>query len=100
MYRLYLLIPHTFQAKNSSDSAEDGNENALVDTIFSLAYGALLLLSHTRLRLIRGRRYGICASNGSGKSTLLRAIRDGKVGEASICPNATSLTFGIPGILG
>lgn len=39
----------------------------------------MLLLSHTTLRLVRGRRYGICAGNGSGKSTLLRAIRDGKV---------------------
>ncbi|KAF8606113.1 hypothetical protein BDV93DRAFT_520970 [Ceratobasidium sp. AG-I] len=47
--------------------------------LFSLAYGALLLLSHTTLRLVRGRRYGICAGNGSGKSTLLRALRDGKV---------------------
>lgn len=58
---------------------EDGTEDILVDTLFSLAYGALLLLSHTTLRLVRGRRYGICASNGSGKSTLLRAIVDGKV---------------------
>ncbi|KAG9019271.1 hypothetical protein FRB90_004540 [Tulasnella sp. 427] len=66
-------------AKNSPDAAQDGSEDVLIDTIFSLAYGALLLLSHTRLRLVRGRRYGICASNGSGKSTLLRAIRDGKV---------------------
>ncbi|KAF8305161.1 hypothetical protein DL93DRAFT_2089730 [Clavulina sp. PMI_390] len=56
-----------------------GDEDILVNTQFSLAYGALLLLSHTVLRLVRGRRYGICASNGSGKSTLLRAIRDGKV---------------------
>ncbi|KAF8748477.1 Chromo (CHRromatin Organization MOdifier) domain [Rhizoctonia solani] len=50
-----------------------------VNALFSLAYGALLLLSHTTLRLVRGRRYGICAGNGSGKSTLLRALRDGKV---------------------
>ncbi|KAJ4001627.1 P-loop containing nucleoside triphosphate hydrolase protein [Lentinula boryana] len=51
----------------------------LCDTLFSLAYGALLLLSHTTLRLIRGRRYGILGTNGSGKSTLLRQLRDGKV---------------------
>lgn len=44
-----------------------------------MAYGALLLLSHTTLRLIRGRRYGILGTNGSGKSTLLRQLRDGKV---------------------
>lgn len=51
----------------------------LCDTLFSLAYGALLLLSHTRMRLVRGRRYGILGTNGSGKSTLMRQLRDGKV---------------------
>jgi len=44
-----------------------------------LAYGALLLLSHTTLRLIRGRRYGILGPNGSGKSTLMRQLKEGKV---------------------
>lgn len=48
-------------------------------TEFSLAYGGLLLLNHTVLKLFRGRRYGIVAANGSGKSTLLKAMRDGKV---------------------
>ena len=51
----------------------------MCDTVFSLAYGALLLLSHTSLRLFRGRRYGILGSNGSGKSTLMRQLRDSKV---------------------
>ncbi|KAL0068769.1 [NU+] prion formation protein 1 [Marasmius tenuissimus] len=60
---------------NGSD--EEGE--VLCDTLFSLAYGALLLLSHTTLRLIRGRRYGILGTNGSGKSTLMRQLRDGKV---------------------
>lgn len=46
---------------------------------FSLAYGGLLLLNHTSLRLHRGHRYGVVAANGSGKSTLLKAMRDGKV---------------------
>ncbi|KAG9048951.1 hypothetical protein FS837_011594 [Tulasnella sp. UAMH 9824] len=43
---------HPKWAKNSPDAAQDGSEDVLVDTIFSLAYGALLLLSHTRLRLV------------------------------------------------
>ncbi|WFD03197.1 [NU+] prion formation protein 1 [Malassezia obtusa] len=51
----------------------------LCKTVFSLAYGGLLLLNHTMLRLHRGHRYGIVAANGSGKSTLLKAMRDGKV---------------------
>jgi elongation factor 3 len=59
------------------DSADEGA--LLCDTVFSLAYGALLLLSHTRLRLVRGRRYGILGPNGAGKSTLMRQLRDGKV---------------------
>jgi elongation factor 3 len=58
---------------------DDGEGELLCDTIFSLAYGALLLLSHTSLKLYRGRRYGILGTNGSGKSTLMRQLRDGKV---------------------
>lgn len=60
-----------------SDNSEEGE--LLCDTLFSLAYGALLLLSHTKLRLFRGRRYGILGTNGSGKSTLMKQLRDGKV---------------------
>ncbi|KAJ3829970.1 P-loop containing nucleoside triphosphate hydrolase protein [Lentinula raphanica] len=65
---------YTVLTNGNSDEGE-----VLCDTLFSLAYGALLLLSHTTLRLIRGRRYGILGTNGSGKSTLLRQLRDGKV---------------------
>ena len=75
-----MLTPPSSQANRSHpDDAglEDGEP--LCDTIFSLAYGALLLLSHTNLKLYRGRRYGILGANGSGKSTLMRQLRDGKV---------------------
>ena len=59
---------------------DDGSVGPLLcDIQFSLAYGGLLLLNHTNLKLRRGRRYGICAGNGAGKSTLMKAIRDGKV---------------------
>ncbi len=61
----------------TTNGADEGE--VLCDTLFSLAYGALLLLSHTTLRLVRGRRYGILGTNGSGKSTLMRQLRDGKV---------------------
>ncbi|CAK5281806.1 unnamed protein product [Mycena citricolor] len=67
------------QAKYQVVAADDEEGEVLCDTLFSLAYGALLLLSHTTLRLIRGRRYGILGTNGSGKSTLMRQLRDGKV---------------------
>jgi len=48
-------------------------------TVFSLAYGAVLILSHTSLKFYRGHRYVILGANGSGKSTLIRQLRDGKV---------------------
>ncbi|KAJ3188547.1 hypothetical protein HK101_009078 [Irineochytrium annulatum] len=46
---------------------------------YSLAYGGMMLLNHTNLTLIRGKRYGLCGANGAGKSTLMRAISQGKV---------------------
>lgn len=59
---------------------DDGSDGPLLcDIQFSLAYGGLLLLNHTNLKLRRGRRYGVCAANGAGKSTLMKAIKDGKV---------------------
>jgi elongation factor 3 len=68
------------QALNKSEHDDQSGEGELLcDSLFSLAYGALLLLSHTTLRLFRGRRYGILGTNGSGKSTLMRQLRDGKV---------------------
>ena len=69
--------PQSKYAVAQTGTDEEGE--VLCDTLFSLAYGALLLLSHTTLRLIRGRRYGILGTNGSGKSTLMRQLRDGKV---------------------
>ncbi|WVQ82413.1 hypothetical protein IAT38_004541 [Cryptococcus sp. DSM 104549] len=68
------------KAKYAPAEEDDGSEGQLLcDIQFSLAYGGLLLLNHTNLKLRRGRRYGVCAANGGGKSTLMKAIRDGKV---------------------
>ncbi|KAI0051246.1 hypothetical protein FA95DRAFT_1628606 [Auriscalpium vulgare] len=68
------------KAKYAPTQNGDSEEGELLcDTVFSLAYGALLLLSHTHMKLYRGRRYGILGTNGSGKSTLMRQLRDGKV---------------------
>ncbi|MBW0475024.1 hypothetical protein O181_014739 [Austropuccinia psidii MF-1] len=60
-----------FKAVGNDD---DDPTEKIVDLVFSLAYGGLLLLNHTILKLRRGWRYGICGSNGCGKSTLLKAI--------------------------
>ena len=73
----YEAIDRAKFAPEQTGNEEEGE--ILCDTLFSLAYGTLLLLSHTSLRLIRGRRYGILGTNGSGKSTLMRQLRDGKV---------------------
>lgn len=73
----YEAIDRAKFAPQQNGNDEEGE--VLCDTLFSLAYGALLLLSHTTLRLIRGRRYGILGPNGSGKTTLMRQLKDGKV---------------------
>lgn len=60
---------------------EDDNDDGeiLCETEFSLAYGAKILLNATKLKLRRGRRYGLCGPNGAGKSTLMRAINNEQV---------------------
>lgn len=58
---------------------QNTDEVEIVNADFSLAYGGMLLLSHTNLRLLKGHRYGLCGRNGAGKSTLMRSIADGKL---------------------
>ena len=61
-------------------AAEDDDQGEdLCNCEFSLAYGAKILLSNTKLHLKRGNRYGLCGPNGAGKSTLMRAIVNGQV---------------------
>ena len=71
------LSPTGQHAPAHDGSSEEGE--LLCNTVFSLAYGALLLLSHTTLKLYRGCHYGILGPNGSSKSTLMRQLRDGKI---------------------
>lgn len=59
------------------EDEEEGIE--VVNSVFSLAYGGMLLLNHTTMRLLKGHRYGICGKNGAGKSTLMRSIAEGKL---------------------
>ena len=54
---------------------EDHDDIAvLADCEFSLAYGNRVLLHNTRLKLKRGKCYGLIGPNGAGKSTLMRSI--------------------------
>ena len=54
---------------------EDHDDLAvLCDCSFSLAYGNRVLLHNTKLKLKRGKCYGLIGPNGAGKSTLMRSI--------------------------
>lgn len=65
--------------KYGEPEKDDDGEVEIVNANFSLAYGGMLLLSHTNLRLLKGHRYGLCGRNGAGKSTLMKAIAGGKL---------------------
>lgn len=60
------------------DDTKDG-EDVLCDCRFSLAYGSKILLNTARLKLIRGRRYGLIANKAAGKTTLLKAIANNQL---------------------
>eukprot|EP00842_Homolaphlyctis_polyrhiza_P004925 jgi/Hompol1/5433/HPOL_004443-RA len=62
---------------DEEDDTDEGEE--LCNCEFSLAYGGMMLLNNTRLKLKRGQRYGLCGHNGAGKSTLMRSISLGKL---------------------
>jgi ATPase subunit of ABC transporter with duplicated ATPase domains len=59
--------------------ADEAEADELCNCRFSLAYGGKILLNNATLRLIRGRRYGLCGGNGVGKSTLMKAIARGQL---------------------
>jgi len=60
--------------------AEDDDEGEdLCDCEFTLAYGTKILLHNTRMRLKKGKKYGLLGQNDCGKTTLMRAIADGSV---------------------
>lgn len=58
---------------------DESEGEELCNCEFSLAYGGMILLNNTNLRLTRGQRYGLCGPNGAGKSTLMRAIANGQL---------------------
>lgn len=65
------------QKESTEEDPDEGEE--LCNCEFSLAYGGMILLNNTKLRLTRGQRYGLCGPNGVGKSTLMRAIANGQL---------------------
>ncbi|KAG0199386.1 hypothetical protein BGX33_011674 [Mortierella sp. NVP41] len=73
----YVELDRKLNGEKNVEDTEEGEELCNID--FSLAYGGMMLLNHTKLRLHRGHRYGLCGPNGAGKSTLMRAISLGKL---------------------
>ncbi|KAI1091401.1 prion formation protein [Rostrohypoxylon terebratum] len=76
IHKFYVSEDHR---KYGVPEKEDDGETEIVNADFSLAYGGMLLLSHTNLRLLKGHRYGLCGRNGAGKSTLMKSIAGGKL---------------------
>mmetsp|Transcript_10847 Transcript_10847/g.15984 ORF Transcript_10847/g.15984 Transcript_10847/m.15984 type:complete len:742 (+) Transcript_10847:120-2345(+) len=62
-----------------SYAEEDDDAEELCNLRFNLAYGGKILLHQTKLRLLRGHRYGLVGQNGAGKTTLMSAINNGKL---------------------
>jgi elongation factor 3 len=58
---------------------EDEDSEELCNCQFTLAYGTKILLHNTKMRLKRGKRYGLLGGNDSGKTTLMRAISNNQV---------------------
>jgi elongation factor 3 len=62
------------------DENDDGDDaEQLCDCKFTLAYGSKILLHATRMKIKRGRKYGLLGPNDCGKTTLMRAIATGQL---------------------
>ena len=59
-----LVIP---EEEDDDDDAEE-----LCNCTFTLAYGTKILLHNTKMKLKRGKNYGLLGGNDSGKTTLMR----------------------------
>lgn len=57
----------------------DDDAEVLCDLPFGLAYGNKVLMRKTKLKLLRGHKYGLLGQNDSGKTSLLNALADYKV---------------------
>jgi len=62
---------------DEDDDEDDAEE--LCNCKFTLAYGTKILLHNTKMKLKRGKVYGLLGGNDSGKSTLMRAIANNQV---------------------
>lgn len=61
------------------EEEEDDGSELLCDCEFSLAFGSKILLNNTKLKLQRGKRYGLIGKNDCGKTSLMRAIANNQI---------------------
>ena len=61
------------------EEEEDDDAEELCNCTFTLAYGTKILLHNTKMKLKRGKNYGLLGGNDSGKTTLMRAIANNQV---------------------
>ena len=62
---------------DDDDDEDDAEE--LCNCLFTLAYGTKILLHNTKMKLLRGRNYGLLGGNDCGKTTLMRSIANNQV---------------------
>jgi len=58
---------------------DDDDVEELCNCLFTLAYGTKILLHNTKMKLKRGKNYGLLGKNDSGKTTLMRSIANNQV---------------------
>jgi len=61
------------------EEEDDDDAEELCNCTFTLAYGTKILLHNTKMKLKRGKNYGLLGGNDSGKTTLMRAIANNQV---------------------
>jgi elongation factor 3 len=72
------LLAEKSREEKVEEEIDDGAE-VLCDLPFGLAYGNKVLMRKTRLKLLRGHKYGLLGQNDSGKTSLLNALADYKI---------------------
>jgi elongation factor 3 len=65
------------EVPDDDDDEEDAEE--LCNCNFTLAYGTKILLHNTKMKLLRGKNYGLLGGNDCGKTTLMRSIANNQV---------------------
>lgn len=74
------LMEQAIQVMDISAAEEAVDEGVEVcNCEFTLAYGTKILLHNTRLRLLKGAKYGLVGRNDCGKTTLMRAISEASI---------------------